>query len=459
MSAKIVFPEDFLWGTATSAYQIEGAWNEDGKGPSIWDTFSHLPGKTFQGQTGDVAADVYHQWVQDILLMKEIGIKAYRFSISWSRILPTGSDPINSAGMDFYKRFIDTLLENQIEPIPTLFHYDLPQALQDKEGWVNRDTAVHFGDYAHILGNEFGDRVQYWITHNEPWVTAVLGYLTGVHAPGIQDIRSALFAAHHLLLSHGLAVQALRQSTKKPLKIGIALNLSPVYPASDTEEDRQAADRFDTLLNKFMLEPIFHARYPQDLLNLVSFVFPPVEEADLRTISSPIDFLGVNYYTRSVVRHNPSFPLMQYEEVHPNDTNYSQMWEIYPPGIYELLQRLSKDYHPIQMMVSENGVPVPDGIDFDGKVRDNRRIQYLQDHLIQVKRAIQAGLPISGYLVWSLLDNFEWNLGYQMRFGLIHVDFDTQKRTIKNSGHWFHEVIKSNGFTPQDYFIEFKPEE
>ena len=232
MPAKIEFPENFIWGSATSAYQIEGGWNEDGKGPSIWDTFSHLPGKIFQDQNGDVAADVYHKWSQDIQLMKEIGLNAYRFSISWSRILPTGAGAINPVGLDFYKRFIDTLLENKIEPIATLFHYDLPQALQDTEGWVNRDTALHFADYAHILGDVFGDRVTYWITHNEPWVTAVLGYLTGVHAPGIQDIRSALYAAHHLLLSHGLAVQSLRQSTNRPLKVGIALNLSPVYPAT-----------------------------------------------------------------------------------------------------------------------------------------------------------------------------------------------------------------------------------
>src|SRR5271157_311361 len=345
MPANIVFPDNFIWGAATSAYQVEGAWNEDGKGASVWDTFSHLPGKTFQGQNGDLAADVYHRWFQDIQLMKEIGLKAYRFSISWSRIQPTGSGAINLAGLDFYKRFIDTLLDNHIEPIPTLLHYDLPQALQDQEGWVNRDTAFRFADYAHILGEAFGDRVTYWITHNEPWITAVLGYLIGVHAPGIQDIRSAFYTGHYLLLSHGLAVQALRHSTRRPLQVGIALNLSPVYPASNTEEDRQAADRFDTLLNKFMLEPIFNAKYPQDLLDQVSFVFPPIEETDMKTISEPVDFLGVNYYNRSVVRYNPGFPLMQYEEVHPPESSYSQMWEIYPNGIYELLERLSKDYH------------------------------------------------------------------------------------------------------------------
>jgi beta-glucosidase len=457
MTQEITFPAGFMWGAASSAYQVEGAWNEDGRGPSIWDTFSHTHGKTYLGQTGDVAADEYHRWKEDIQLMRQLGLKVYRFSIAWPRVLPSGVGPVNQAGLDFYERFIDCLLENQIEPVVTLYHYDLPQALQDQGGWENRETAFKFADYASILADHFSDRVTYWITQNEPFISAMNGHLMGDHAPGIQDIRAALYAIHHLMLSHGTATEALRKSARRPVKVGIALNLSPVYPASDSDEDQQAADRFDTLLNKITLEPIFHGAYPEQLINMVSFIFPKVEEDDMRLISAPLDFLGVNYYTRAVIAHSSGLPMMDYAQVQPPESSYSQMWEIYPEGLYSLLLRLHKDYQPANIIVTENGIPVADAVDADGKVRDNRRIQYLQDHLISTYKAIQAGAPVGGYFVWSLLDNFEWALGYQMRYGLIHVDFENQKRAIKNSGTWYSKVIAENGFNRQAVYSEYKP--
>jgi beta-glucosidase len=451
MAIQFLFPEGFLWGTATSAYQIEGAWNEDGKGPSIWDTFSHQPGTTYNGQNGDIAADHYHRYQDDVKIMKDLGLKSYRFSISWSRVLPTGEGKINAAGLAFYDHLVDALLENGIEPIATLFHYDLPQALQDQGGWPNRDTAYRFADYAQLLGNKLSDRVSLWITHNEPLVTAVVGHLLGEHAPGQKDPMATFAAAHHLLLSHGLAVQALRNASDHPLKIGIALNLNPIYPASDQEEDRQAAVLYDGIQNRTMLDPIFKGQYPEDVFDLLGPLFPEIQTQDLPTISAPIDFLGVNYYSRVVIRHDPNIPFVQLSQVQPQGSEYSQMWEIYPQGIYELLDRINKDYHPTCMWVSENGIPVPDGVDFDGKVRDDRRIQYLQDHLIQIHRAIKNGIPVNGYLVWSFLDNFEWNLGYRMRFGLVYVDFETNNRIIKNSGFWFRNVIRQNGFIPATF--------
>lgn len=439
------FPPDFLWGTATSAYQIEGAWNEDGKGPSIWDTFCRQPGKTYQGHTGDTAVDHYHRFKDDIALMAELGLKAYRFSIAWTRIQPSGSGPANQKGLDFYKALIDELLKHGIQPVPTLFHYDLPQALQDAGGWPARETAVRFAEYAGLVGGALGDRVPCWITHNEPFVTAMAGYFSGEHAPGIQDPIQALQATHHLLLSHGLAVQALRAAVPASAQIGIALNLSPVHPASADRNDQMAAAAFDAVLNRAFLEPIFLGQYPLQLVAMLGPLFPEVSQADLAAIAQPLDFLGINYYSRAVVRHDPNFPLIQAAQVQPEGREYSMMWEIYPEGLYELLTRVWKDYHPKRLFITENGIPVPDDLDADGQVRDERRVRYLRDHLAQAHRALSEGLPVSGYLVWSFLDNFEWALGYRMRFGLTHVDFETQQRTIKQSGRWFARVIAQNG--------------
>ena len=455
MADFISFPPNFVWGAATSAYQIEGAWNEDGKGPSIWDTFAHTPGKIYHGETGDTAIDAYHLWKSDIQLMKSLGLKTYRFSIAWSRVLPSGRiQSINPVGLDYYDHLVDELLANGIQPLPTLFHYDLPQALQDEGGFATRETACLFGEYAGLIARKLGDRVSSWITINEPMVFAANGHLSGEHAPGFKDIQAAIAAVHFQLLAHGLAAQNIRAASKQPASVGIALNLSPVYPASQSEEDIQAAIRYDGLQNRSMLDPIFRGSYPQELLELVAFLLPPMENDDLKIISTPIDFLGVNYYTRSVVRSEPGVPFVELTLVNPEGNPYSQMWEIFPEGIYNLLLGLQKDYHPANIFITENGVPVADAPDFDGKVRDDRRIQYLQDHLIQVQRAMQAGVPVSGYLVWSLLDNFEWALGYLTRFGLVYVDFETQKRTIKASGSWFSKVIAANGFIPANYTKE-----
>ncbi len=439
------FPEGFIWGAATSAYQIEGAWNEDGKGPSIWDTFCRIPGKIRNGDTGDVAADHYHRWEEDVKIMAELGLKAYRFSISWPRIFPEGVGEVNRKGLDFYSRLVDKLLAHGIEPFVTLYHWDLPQALQDKGGWPSRDTAYAFARYAETVASELGDRVSFWITHNEPFVAAIIGHFTGEHAPGLQDPVAAFSAAHHLLLSHGLAVQAIRAAASRKPEVGIVLNLHPVHPASPSEEDRLAARRLDGVINRMFLDPVLKGKYPEDMLELFGFLLPEIRPGDMETISVPIDFIGINYYTRSVARFDPEFPLIQVSQVHPEGNEYSQMWEIYPPGIYEIVVRVWKDYNPPSIFLTENGVPVPDGVDFDGRGRDERRIRYLRNHLIHLHRAISEGAPVRGYFVWSLLDNFEWAYGYSMRFGLVYVDYPTQKRIIKDSGRWYAQVIKENG--------------
>jgi len=439
------FPAGFAWGAATAAYQIEGAWNEDGKGPSIWDTFSHQPGKIKRGDTGDVATDHYHRWEEDVRIMAELGLKAYRFSISWPRVLPEGAGAVNPAGLDFYDRLVDALLANGIEPFVTLYHWDLPQALHERGGWPNRDVAHHFAEYARVVAERLGDRVTCWITHNEPLVTAMAGYLAGEHAPGIQDLGAALQTVHHLLLSHGYAVEALRASVRRPPQVGITLNLSPIHPASNSEEDCLAANRFDGVLNRMLLDPVFVGRYPEDVQALSGSAFPQVQPGDMERIATPLDFLGVNYYTRSVVRYDPNSPVIQATGVQPEGSEYSQMWEIYPEGMYEILARVWNDYRPASIYVTENGIAVPDGLDFDGRVRDVRRIWYLRDHVAQIHRAIADGVPMRGYFVWSLMDNFEWALGYSMRFGLVYVDYETLKRTVKDSGRWYAGVIRGNG--------------
>jgi len=455
MTDFISFPTDFTWGVASSAYQVEGAWNEDGKGPSIWDTFSHHPGKTYHGDTGDVAIDHYHRWKEDIQVMKSLGLKTYRFSISWSRILPDGlPSHINQQGLDFYNRLVDELLANSIQPLPTLFHYDLPQALQDQGGFSLRETACRFGDYAGIVARKLGDRVSKWLTINEPMVFAANGHLSGEHAPGLKDIQVAISVVHYQLLGHGLAVQAIRSAAGCPISVGIALNLTSIVPASSSQEDLEAARIIDCMQNRATLDPIFLGKYPDDLMGLVGLLLPPMEQGDLKIISTPIDFLGINYYSRAVIKSEPGVPFIELAPIRPQGSSYSQMWEIYPRGIYDLLIRLHCDYHPPQILVTENGIPVADDLDFDGKVRDVRRIQYLQDHLIQVRNAIDAGVPVTGYLVWSLMDNFEWAFGYRMRFGLVYVDLDNLQRVVKMSGEWYRRVISGNGFSPKTFYIE-----
>jgi beta-glucosidase len=447
MSPYLSFPQNFVWGVATSAYQIEGAWNEDGKGPSIWDTFCHTPGKVANGESGDMAVDHYHRYKEDVALMAELGLKTYRFSVAWSRVVPEGAGTVNRKGLDFYNRLVDTLLKHDIEPYVCLYHFDLPQALQDKGGWPERQTAYHFAEYARVIAECLSDRVTYFITHNEPWVTAAAGYFAGEHAPGIKDPAATFKAMHHLLLSHGLAAEAIRAAAKKPVKVGIVLSLNPVHPASTTKKDHDAAQRMDIVLNRAMLDPLLRGTTPiQEFAIGKMIAKTTIKPGDLEKIRS-LDLLGVNYYSRTVVRQDAKFPIVAASEVHPEGNEYSGMWEIYPPGIYELLMRIWKDYQPsCEIMVTENGVPVPDGLDFDGRVRDERRIRYLKNHLAQIHRAISEGVPVKGYFVWSLMDNFEWTLGYGPRFGLVYVDYKTLKRIVKDSGQWYAGVIAGNGF-------------
>ena len=447
MNKFISFPKDFVWGCAASAYQVEGAWNEAGKGPSIWDTFVHTPGKIANGETGDVTVDHYHRYKEDVALMKDLGLDAYRFSTSWARILPNGTGAVNQAGLDFYDRLVDELLRKKIEPYICLFHWDLPQALQDKGGWPNRDTAYAFAEYAHILTEHLSDRVKVWMTHNEPWVAAMVGYGFGQHAPGLNDPVAGFKALHHIFLSHGLAAEAIRASAKQPVKVGITLSLNPVHPATDAKKDRAAAKRMDTGLNRLQLDPFLNGTSPmQEFVLGKALSKSIVKTGDLEKMCT-LDLLGVNYYTRTVAKYDPKFPVVAAAQVQPEGNEYSGMWEIYPEGIYEVLTRVWKDYHPqCEIMITENGIPVPDGLDFDGRVRDERRIRYLRNHIAQVRRAMDEGVPVKGYFHWSLMDNFEWSLGYGPRFGLVYVDYKTLKRTIKDSGRWFAKVIQDDGF-------------
>jgi beta-glucosidase len=442
----LTFPPGFIWGAATAAYQIEGAVDEDGRGPSIWDTFTHTPGKITNGDTGDVADDHYHLWREDLAFIASLGLDAYRFSIAWSRILPQGKGAANPKGLDFYDRLVDGLLAINVQPWITLYHWDLPQALQDEGGWSNRHTSEYFANYAQTVVQRLGDRVKHWITLNEPYVSAFLGHHTGVHAPGIRNIETALLVVHHLHLAHGLAVQAIRSATPQPARVGITFNLHSIHPASQSEADLQATFRFDGIQNRLFLDPVLKGSYPQDIIDFFGRQFPSVQTGDLQTIQAPVDFLGINNYFRFVIQDDPSEPDLKLREVKLTGREYTEMWEIYPPGIYEVLSRVWQDYHPAEMYITENGCAVPDGIDADGRVRDFRRTRYLRDHLFQCYRAIGDGASLKGYFVWSLLDNFEWAHGYAKRFGITYVDYSTQKRTIKDSGSWYAMVAQANGF-------------
>jgi beta-glucosidase len=446
------FPDKFVWGAATSAYQIEGAWNEDGRGLSIWDTFSHTPGRIERNENGKIACDHYHRLESDVALMSELGLKAYRFSTAWPRIFPQGDGALNPAGLDFYDRLVDALLERGIRPFVTLYHWDLPQALQDRGGWVSPDTVHAFEKYATILARRLGDRVQDWITHNEPMVASLVGHYFGIHAPGEQNPLTALQVAANLLKSHGLAVQTLRAELSSVAKIGIILNLTPAYPERESELDQAAARRFDLFSSRLFLDPLLRGTLPEELGSLFIGLPELLSPDDLTVVSQSLDFLGINYYSRAVLKHDPQVPLLQAVDVLPEGNEYSQMWEIYPAGIYAVLDRVWREYvQPYQphlrLFITENGICVPDGVDFDGRVRDERRIRYLFSHLEQAWFAIQQGIPLDGYFTWSLLDNFEWAYGYRPRFGLVYVDFETQHRIIKDSGRWFSRVIHQNGIS------------
>jgi beta-glucosidase len=425
---KITFPQGFIWGVATAAYQIEGAWNEDGKGESIWDRFSHTPGKVANGDTGDVACDHYHRWCEDVALMKELSLYAYRFSMSWPRLLPEGRGRINPAGLDFYGRLVDALLEAEIEPFITLYHWDLPQALQDQGGWPVRATAEAFVEYADLAARKLGDRVKHWITLNEPYVSAMVGYLEGRHAPGHSDLGEALAASHHLLLGHGWAVPVIRRNSPGA-QVGITLNLSGQIPASPSAADRAAAWQQDGVVNRWFLDPLSARGYPVDIVQHYGNRMDFVQAGDLEAIAASLDFLGVNYYRRGVVR---SSVVTEAENVlrtvFPNPERTEMGWDYRFPALY----------------ITENGAAYPDQIGPDGQVDDPLRVAFLKEHLAAAARAIAARVPLRGYFAWSLMDNFEWAHGYSKRFGLIYVDYQTQRRVLKTSAHWYRRVITAN---------------
>ncbi|MDQ3695768.1 MAG: GH1 family beta-glucosidase [Chloroflexota bacterium] len=446
-AADVRFPEGFVWGAATSSYQIEGAVAEDGRGPSIWDTFAHTPGTVATGDTGDVASDHYHRYRDDVGLMRELGLTGYRFSVAWPRIFPEGRGRPNSAGLDFYKRLVDELRQAGIEPFLTLYHWDLPQALQDAGGWEHRDTVGRFAEYAHTMAVALDTEVGHWITVNEPWVSSIVGNLYGIHAPGKHDLKTALQVAHHQLLAHGEAVGALRAELPATAKIGIALSLTHTEPFGDSQADADAAEREDGFMNRWFLDPLCRGRYPADMWEWYGEAVPEMRATDLATISVPTDFLGINYYFRDVVEYDRSERPVAARSIVPAGQPVTAVgWEVYPPGLYETLARVHQDYAPAMIYITENGAAFEDRL-IDGQVDDPERESYIHRHLHEVHRAIAAGVPVGGYFVWSLLDNFEWSAGYAIRFGIVHVDYATQARTIKRSGHWYAEAARENGIS------------
>jgi beta-glucosidase len=456
-NAFLRFPEGFLWGTATSSAQIEGAWDEDGKSESIWDRFAAAPGNTADGKDPRVACDHYHLYPQDLDLARRLSPGAYRFSIAWPRVVPGGVGPVNPLGLAFYDRLVDAMLQRGIRPFATLYHWDLPQVLQDRGGWTNRATADAFVEYANVVTRRLGDRVKDWMTHNEPWVAAFVGHLFAAHAPGLRDLATALAAAHNILLSHGKAVPVIRANVPGT-RVGIVHNLEWVEAASPRPEDVAAAARHDGAFNRWFLDAVFRGRYPEDLLSWYGADAPRVQAGDLEAIAAPMDFLGVNYYTRRVMAHDPGaraagghgfldarqvywpfVPRAHFEE-----------WEIAPEGLYRTLLRVSREYHPPYLYVTENGTSLPDAPDPDGAVHDPVRTRYLARHTAAVHQAIADGADVRGYFLWSLLDNFEWGFGYTKRFGIVHVDYATQKRLVKDSGRWYAEAARKNGFPLSD---------
>lgn len=445
------FPPDFIWGTATSSYQIEGAARCGGRGESIWDRFCRMPGRVENGDTGDVACDHYRRFHEDVALMADLGIPAYRFSIAWPRIIPEGRGWVKPQGLDFYSRLVDDLLERGITPWATLYHWDLPQPLQEQGGWASRDTVKAFLDYVDIVTRTLGDRVKHWFTHNEPWCIAILGHAEGAHAPGLRDGPSALAAAHHVLLSHGEAVPVIRANSTDA-DVGIVLNLTPAYPASGSEPDRRAARVFDGGFNRWFLDPLHGRGYPGDMVEIYrqrgwlppDGPLPFVQPGDFESMTAPCDFLGINYYTRAIVRAE-DVPESENEPATlvppPVEEQTDMGWEVYPEGLHDILCRVHRDYRPPRLLLTENGCSYSDGPGPDGRIRDDRRIRYLRDHLAQARRAIDAGVPLAGYFAWSLMDNFEWQFGYRQRFGLVWVDPVTRNRIPKDSALWFSHLI------------------
>lgn len=439
LSLGLSFPAGFVWGAATSAYQIEGAAAEDGRTPSVWDTFSHTPGKVRNGETGDVAADHYHRYASDLDLMKSIGLSSYRFSISWSRVIRDGKGPVNAKGLDFYKRLVDGLHERGITPMATLYHWDTPQALQDAGGWENRDTAYRFAEYAAATTDALGDAIPTWLTLNEPKTVVQNGYLNGGHAPGYRDPGKAYVVAHHLMLAHGLAVQAMRPNVGQA-RIGPALNLHPCYPADESPEAAEQTHRMDGFENRLYLDPVFRGEYPADTLAAIAELSPMakyIQDGDLKIISAPVDLLAVQYYTPIYVTASGGTV-----QKHPLSEAFWQ--QIYPKGLTDILVRVKKDYGDVPLTITENGLPTPDVVGPDGRVDDSGRVAFLRDHFAAAHEAIAAGVRLESYHVWSFMDNFEWQEGYEQRWGLIYVDYENQRRIPKRSALWYADVIRAN---------------
>jgi beta-glucosidase len=443
---RSAFPGDFVWGAASASYQIEGAADEDGRGESIWDRFSATPGKVRNGESGAIACDFYHRYREDIALMRELGIDAFRFSIAWPRVLPEGRGAVNTRGLDFYDRLVDALLEAGIRPFATLYHWDLPQTLEDEGGWTARSTADAFVEYVDAAAQRLGDRIDRWITLNEPWVSAWVGYGWGHHAPGRVSERDALAASHHLLLAHGRGIEVLRAHAPAA-ELGITLNLVHVYPASDDPADLDAARHVDGFNNRWFLDPIFRGSYPSDMLEHFGANAPEIRDGDLEQIAQQIDFLGVNNYSRNLVGagKDGNGPV----HLRADESEYTDMdWEVYPDGLHDLLVRLRDDYAPPAIYITENGAAFPDVRGHDGSVRDPERQAYLESHIAAVGRAVEAGVPVRGYFVWTLLDNFEWAWGYWKRFGIVYVEFPTQERVPKQSFEWYRDFIAAQRGAP-----------
>ncbi len=459
MTEPLAFPDGFLWGTATASYQIEGGVTADGRGRSIWDTFSHTPGAVLGGDTGDEACDHYHRYRDDVALMRELGVGSYRFSLAWPRFQPEGRGPLHAGGVGFYDRLLDELLDAGIRPWVTLYHWDLPQALEDAGGWPARDTALRFAEYATAVHARFADRVADWTTLNEPWCSAFLGYASGHHAPGREDPAASVRAAHHLLLGHGLAVEAMR-SARPDLRYGITLNLYPTSTVGDDPADVDAARRVDGQCNRLFLDPVLAGRYPADVLADLAPIAGTghIEDGDEKRIGVPLDVLGINYYSRHVVRagrpdaeFEPSTAWVgatDVEKLRTGKPRTEMGWEIDPGGLYDILVRISTEYDTPPLYVTENGAAYADVVTPEGRVHDRARVDYLDGHFRAAARAIADGVDLRGYFVWTLMDNFEWAWGYARRFGLVHVDHGTQQRTVKDSGRWFAGVARTNTLPP-----------
>ena len=445
MTGPAPFPEQFLWGAAVSAYQVEGSPLAGGAGPSIWHRFSHTPGCVRDGDTGDVACDLYRRYPDDVLLMRELGLTAFRFSVSWSRVLPEGRGRVNARGLDFYERLVDSLLAQGIEPFVTLFHWDLPAALDDRGGWLNPDIAGWFAEYGRVLFRALDDRVKFWTTLNEPWVVADGGYLHGKLAPGHQSLFEAPIASHNLLRAHAAGVRAYRAEGRNA--IGLVVNLEPKYPVSQSPEDLAATARADGYMNHQYLDPVFFGRYPEELREIFGEAWPEFPAAEIEEIRERIDFLGVNYYTRSVTRDDPSALPVRARPVRQKRHAYTMThWEVYPPGLTDILLWVKERYGDVPLYVTENGAAFYDPPTAPGPiVEDPLRVDYFQRHLKAAARALEQGVDLRGYFAWSLLDNFEWNHGYSKRFGIVHVDYETQRRTPKASARFYAEVIRTRG--------------